>query len=118
VAVASGMVDLSTNAEKATFIQTCAEFIPYIEGDCPGMSPGADHFRDCIEGLRALKTQHPEHADMLGRATDFYTTVLRAAPGPRFSMYPRGSVMFDDLGSLGNLAGELSCWAEHLEATP
>lgn len=87
-------LELDTPEQQHKFIGVCAEFIPYI-GDCMGMSPGVEHFLV---------------------PASFYRTLAEKAPGPRGSMYPRGSQMFDDLGALGELHSKLLDVMEGIEA--
>lgn len=109
------MIDLTTSEQQAAFLTTCAEFIPYIQADCMGLSPGVDHFRVNVDGLTQLKVLHPDRATLLQSAIAFYEVLVRKAPGPRFSMYPRGSAMFDNLDELQALVDGLCDWAEELE---
>ncbi|KKL14236.1 hypothetical protein LCGC14_2517740 [marine sediment metagenome] len=96
-------IELKTREQQAKFIGTCAGFIPFVESDCAGLSPGRDHFTQTVDGLMVLKKALPHHAGTLHRALKFYTILSISARGPRGSMCPRGSEMFEDLEVLDDL---------------
>ena len=107
-------MELNTPEQIESFLSTCQEFLAFIYTDCAGLSPGAAHFKQSAEGLEQVKASHPERVALLDQMIAFYSTLSTKAPGARGSMYPRGSVMFDDLKALEALDGAMGDWLEEL----
>lgn len=100
-------LELETKEQQVKFLGTCAEFIPFMSVDCPGLSPGNEHFKLSVDGLTYLKAKLPEHESVIQRAINFYSTLAKTVLGPYASLYPPGSQIFDDLSSLDDLHGKL-----------
>jgi hypothetical protein len=83
---------LAIHVAELAFVSRCAEFLDYIEADCPGLSPGQPFFQQSAFGLRLLAERKPQNRVMLEDAARVYDVLLREVPG---DMCPRGSQMFD-----------------------
>lgn len=109
-------IKLETAEQQVKFINTCAEFVPYMEGDCAGLSPGNIFFQQSVEGLLVLKEKLPAHGETIQRAIDFYRTLAERVRGGRGTMYPRGSEVFGaDFSKLDGLSSALYDIADTLE---
>ncbi len=104
------MNQLETKEQQIKFLTACAEFIPYISGDCAGLGPGETFFKESVKGLAFLAgRQKPgsPYLEVMEATIIFYTTLRDKVPGPRGTMYPRGGKLFDDLPKLDRLHEKL-----------
>lgn len=104
------MIQLETKEQQIQFLTACAEFIPYITGDCAGMGPGEEFFKESAKGLEMLAIKQKEggpYWKVIDATLTFYNTLMEKVPGPRGTMYPRGGKMFDDLPKLDRLHDKL-----------